>query len=192
MSERLTVSAFARRAGCDEKQVRRALTNAKLAKGDDGRLDAAQLDTQWRRADRRTLERVSEVSEPKPDTSRNVRASEPAPSVREGETLEEAAERAVGELGLLEMPEARRRTENYLGLLRQLEYDVKSGAVVAVADVSRTVGEAYAKVRTRLLAIPAERAPQVQRLKTVVEVEDALRGFITEALEELTQDGGSV
>ena len=63
--------------------------------------------------------------------------------------------------------------------------------MVAVADVARLIGEQFSKVRTRLLAIPAERAPHLHRLKTVAEVEDALRGYVTAALEELTQDVGS-
>ena len=192
MSERVSVSAFARLAGCDEKQVRRAVASGKLTKGLDGLLDADRIGTAWRRADRRTLTKLSGVSEAASDSAPGVRVSEPAPSVRDGETLEEAAERAVGEFDLLDMADALRRKENYLGLLKQLEYDVKSGAVVAVVDVARLVGEQFAKVRTRLLAIPAERAPHLHRLKTVAELEDALRTFVTEALEELTQDGGSV
>ena len=191
MSERLSVSAFAKRAGCDEKQVRRALASGKLAKEKDGLLDAAQLETSWRRANRRTASPAAKVSEATADNSAAAPVSEPPPTVRAGETLEEAAARAVDELGLLAMPDALRRKENYLGLLKQLEYDAKSGAVVAVADVARIVGEQFSRVRTRLLAIPAERAPNLHRLKTVAEVEDALRSFVTEALEELTQDGGS-
>jgi hypothetical protein len=72
--------------------------------------------------------------------------------------------------------------------VNQLEYDRKSGAVVPVADVAAVVGKEYAQVRTRMLAIPAERAPQIHRLKTVMEVRDALHSIIVEALEGLTND----
>ena len=81
--------------------------------------------------------------------------------------------------------------ENYLALLNQLEYDQKAGAVVWVSDVAKAVGDEYAKVRTRLLAIPAEQAPRLHRLKTVTQVQDALQEIITEALEELTRDGSA-
>ncbi len=91
----------------------------------------------------------------------------------------------------MDFDEARRVKENYLALQAQLEYDQKSGLVVAVEDVTSAVGEDYAKVRSRLLAIPSEHAPRIQRLKTAIEVEDALREIITEALEELTHDGVS-
>ena len=58
-----------------------------------------------------------------------------------------------------------------------------------MADTARLVGEEYATVRTVLLAIPAERAPQIFRCKSVEEVQDMLRDFITRALEGLTLDG---
>ena len=87
---------------------------------------------------------------------------------------------------------AKRVKENYLALREQLEYDRESRLVVAVEDVTRAVGEEYAKVRTRLLAIPSENAPRIHRLKTVLEVQDAMYGLIVEALEELTRDGEGI
>lgn len=112
-------------------------------------------------------------------------------TVRGGETVAGAAERILIATGAeMTIDEAKQMKENYLALLNQLEYDQKSGAVVLVSDVAKAVGEEYAKVRTRLLAIPAEQAPRVHRLKTVTEVQDVLQELITEALEELTRDGG--
>ena len=46
----------------------------------------------------------------------------------------------------------------------------------------------YAQLRTELLAIPAEQAPRVHRLKTVAEIQDLLEELIVEALESLTRD----
>lgn len=109
-----------------------------------------------------------------------------------GEKIESAVERILLSSGAtMDIDEARRVKENYLALLNQLEYDQKAGAVVLVAEVAKAVGEEYAKVRTRLLAIPAEQAPRLHRYKTVNEVQDALQEIITEALEELTRDGGA-
>jgi len=111
-------------------------------------------------------------------------------TIREGETAADAAGRVLAATGAdMNLDEARRVKENYLALQAQLEYDRDAGLVVAVEDVARAVGEEYAKVRSRLLAIPAEHAPRIQRLKTVIEVQDALQEIITEALEELTRDG---
>jgi hypothetical protein len=113
-------------------------------------------------------------------------------SIRGDESASRAAERILIASGAeMTIDEARRLKENYLALLNQLEYDQKSGLVVLVSEVAKAVGSEYAKVRTRLLSIPAEQAPRVHRLKTVTEVQDALQELITEALEELTRDGGN-
>jgi hypothetical protein len=106
-----------------------------------------------------------------------------------GETVEQAVVRVLGANGAeMSFEEARRVKENYLALLNQLEYDKESGLVVEAAEVAKAVGAEYAKVRTRLLAIPAEQAPRVHRLRTVNEVQDCLHELIQEALEELTKD----
>ena len=110
-------------------------------------------------------------------------------SVRPGETPKQAAERIMVDADItMDFDEARRIKESYLALLNQLEYDTKSGFVVAAADVAREVGQEYARVRTRLLSIPSEQAPRLHRLKTVTEIQDALLGCVTEALEELIRD----
>jgi len=114
------------------------------------------------------------------------------PAARAGETTEQAVTRIMLASGAnMTIEEARRVKENYLALAAQLNYDKEAGLVVEAALVAAAVGEEYAKVRTRLLSIPAEHAPRIHRLKTVTEVQDVLQELITEALEELTKDGGS-
>ena len=77
-------------------------------------------------------------------------------TVRSGETPGRAAERILIATGAeMDFEEARRVKENYFALQAQLQYDQDAGLVVAVADVAKAVGEEYAKVRTRLLAIPS-------------------------------------
>lgn len=105
---------------------------------------------------------------------------------KRGETPNQAAERIALSGAPYDIDEARRIKENYLALLNQLEYDQKSGAVVAVQDVAKVVSEQLARVRTRLLAIPSEVAPQAHRMKTVPEVQETIQSAVTEALEELT------
>lgn len=111
-------------------------------------------------------------------------------TLRAGENAAEAAERILtGNVQLLDFDEARCFKENYLGLKAQLEYDRDSGQVIDVSEVAKAVGSEYAKVRTRLLSIPAEQAPRLHRCKTPAELQDMLQEVITEALEELTRDG---
>lgn len=111
-------------------------------------------------------------------------------TIQEGESGAQAAVRLLVASGAdMDIEEAKRVKENYLALREQLEYDRDAGLVVEVADVAKAVGEEYAKVRTKLLSIPSEHAPRIQRLKTVQEVQDVLHSIIVEALEELTRDG---
>ena len=125
---------------------------------------------------------------PKPTKATPKRGAAKAKAVapKRGETSSQAAERIALSVAPFDLQEARRIKENYLALLNQLEYDQRSGTVVAVEDVAGAIGQQLARVRTRLLAIPAECAPRVATLKTVPEVHAALSAAITEALEELT------
>lgn len=110
-------------------------------------------------------------------------------TIEAGESAERAAVRLLVDTGAeMSIDEAKRVKENYLALLNQLEYDKESALVVAASEVAKAVGAEYAKVRTRLLAIPAEQAPRLHRLRSVNEVQDCLRELIQEALEELTKD----
>lgn len=190
MSARIGQREFAKRAGCDEKQVRRAVAKGLLSKDEEGNLAADDVDGAWRKPNRRGVEKLSALPVRTAATVRTrADKSLAAPTVRTGETAEEAAERIVAQAGLLPLKEALELKENYVARHQQLSYDLKSGAVVLIGDVAKAVGAEYAGARKKLLAIPAEQAPALHRLRTVVEVEDLLRSVIVEALEGLTRDG---
>ena len=106
----------------------------------------------------------------------------------DGETPEVAAARIVTSGVKMSYEDAHQMRLNYEAKLLELEYDLKTGLVIPIGPVVEKVGKAYARLRTRLLAIPSERAPQFHRLKTVAEVEEVFMGVIYEALEELTMD----
>ncbi|KWH52556.1 hypothetical protein [Burkholderia cepacia] len=130
------------------------------------------------------------TSAPEGNKRKTVTQAASEVTLRSGESADEAAERILtGSVDLLDFDEARCFKENYLGLKAQLEYDRDSGQVVDVSEVAKAVGTEYAKVRTRLLSIPAEQAPRLHRCKTPAELQDMLQEVITEALEELTRDG---
>jgi len=187
MAQGISIREFARREGCSDTLVRKALKSAHLKAFDDGTLNPALIGPGWRKGNRPAANHQAKSSRPK-----TVRSSrKPAPVLRDDESPAEAAERIIATTGAtMDQAEAERVKENYLALLRQLEYDTKSGAVVEVSQVAKLFGSACASVRTKLLAIPAEQAPDLHRCKTVAEVQDALAGIITEALEELTRGYG--
>jgi hypothetical protein len=84
--------------------------------------------------------------------------------------------------------EARGAKQNYLASLNELEYDQRSGQVVMVAKVAKTVDEEYAKVRTKLLSILSGSSPRLHRCRTVNELNDRPMEIITQALEDLSAD----
>jgi hypothetical protein len=163
--ERVSLRAFAKLAGCDPKQVSRALKDGLLKRGEDGLLCTSQLSSEWRRPNKRSRNKAG-VDKPESVSTDSEYSS------------------------LLPRADAERLKENMLARLRQLEFDQKAGAVVAVEDVARTVRDQYAKVRTRLLAIPSECATRVLQMKTAPEVQAVMQEAISDALEELTGVGG--
>lgn len=128
------------------------------------------------------------TSKQKGNKPMNVTQAAAQTKLAPGESAGEAAERILmSGVQMLTFDEARTFKENYIGLQAQLDYDRDSGLVVDVSAVGKAVGAAFAKVRTRLIAIAAEQAPRLHRLKTVNEIQDVLHALIVEALEELTR-----
>lgn len=169
----ISISEFARRAGVSHTAIFKAVKTGKLSRLSDGSMDPGLVDGPWRKANRRTPKL-------KPD----------ALVARDSETPEQAAERIVIDQGHAphSLAEAERIKENYLAKLKQLEYDLKSGEVVRVADVMKVVASQYAIVRNRLLSIPAEVAPRVAILSSATEVLAFLQAEIVQTLEALALD----
>jgi len=150
------------------------------------------LIAKYRRDGIDVVTQAEEGNKPAPKKS-GVTSAAARVTVKPGETVEQATARILIATGAnMNIDEAKRVKENYLALREQLEYDREARLVVAVQDVTRAVGEEYARVRTRLLSIPSEHAPRIHRLKSVLEIQDALHGIIVEALEELTRDGNGI
>lgn len=157
VSERISASEFARRADCDVKQVFRAIERGTLTRGDDRKLDAAQLALPWRRANRRTTQRGGQVSQD------NSGKQGTAASVDEALRLFKQQAAAVTErvLNGASYADALRIKENYLALLRQLEYSIKSGAVIDLATAEQATFELFRSARDAWLNWPARVAPLV-------------------------------
>ena len=190
----ISIREFAKRDGCNDKLVRRAIEEGRLTALPDGKMDPALVGSGWRKSNRREEPRPkapTATPEPSPRAASAVTCekpyeAQPLDAPGEGSTAADIERFIESKFPMLSQAEAEKMKENYLALLRQLEYDQKSGLVVRIEDVVAEVAKKFATVRTRLLAIPAEQAPKLHRLKTVAEVQDALQEIITRALEELT------
>lgn len=87
--------------------------------------------------------------------------------------------------------EARTLKENFLALLTQLEYEIKSGQVLPYKDMIEAVGREYSRMRTRLIAIAPEHGPRLRVLASTTndtEFVQALQEVVYEAMEELSLD----
>ncbi|CAB1208946.1 RNA polymerase subunit sigma-70 [Serratia marcescens] len=108
------------------------------------------------------------------------------------ESPTKTVERMIAEHGVtMTLDEARQMRENFLALLTQLEYDIKSGQVLPYKDMIEAVGNEYARMRTRLIAIAPEHGPRLRVLASTTndaEFVQALQEVVYEAMEELSLD----
>lgn len=172
MSERLTKTEFARRADCDEKQVRRAIASGKLVLGDDGRLDASQLATTWRKVTARSK------------------------SVRAGRTLSDRPDKSAAKCGSDDgdgesLHEALLRKEQAQADLKRLEFQEKSGALTDTEHARQVLFEEARAARDAWLNWPAKIGPL---LAAQLNIDDAPRivELLTEHVhQQVTALGGS-
>jgi hypothetical protein len=182
----LTQREFAEKDGCAHTTVQNGVRRGSVTTFSDGSIDPALAGTPWRPGNRRNL-KGGKVPARKAKLAAESATPQNLPAP--GETPAQAAERIIRTVGAtMTQLEAERVKENYTALLKQLDYDVKSGRVILSERVAIRVAAEFANVRTKLLAIPSERAPALHRLKTVEEVRDLLDSAIGEALDEMTLD----
>ena len=185
MPEQVTQAEFARLRGVSRKTVTQWKQDGLLSMSPDGRVNVEE--SEWLLADRPQSYRGGQT--------KAAPALEPAVrpvQIEADETPAEAAARIVAHDGApYAHAEAVRIKENYLALLRQLEFDLKSGAVVPIDVVIAVLVEQLAKVRNKVLGIGVRIAPRAAVLGSGDEVKALLDIVIALALEELTLDGGS-
>ncbi|WP_410015819.1 RNA polymerase subunit sigma-70 [Sodalis sp. C49] len=102
------------------------------------------------------------------------------------------AARLVAESGAtMTLDEARTLKENFFALLAKLEYEEKSGQLLPYKNMIAAVGQQYARLRTRLIALAPEHGPRLRMLATTTQDAEfvaALQEVVYEAMEELTLD----
>lgn len=101
------------------------------------------------------------------------------------------SDRATPTGGALDPAQERARKDRAWAEKIEEENMRRRGELVAVGDVAQAVADEYARVRSRLLAIPARAAPRAAVLKTPQEVMAVLEDEIASALRELASDGPS-
>lgn len=145
MSEGISIREFARREGCSDALVRRAVKAGRLQAFEDGKLDPALVGKAWRAT------APSSAEQPQQDDEGG------------DESLEDQADRllAAGAVPLHDYGEALRRKENYLALLKQLEYEQKSGALVPLEDAETILFDQARAQRDAWLNWPTRVGPLI-------------------------------
>lgn len=154
----ISAREFARRAACDEKQVRRALASGRLHADAGGLLDPTQLKLGWRKATR-----ASRKGADKSEMSAGLSAELSAPlEMRDDETPVVAASRLVREFGAEhDLNEAIRIKENYNAMLRRLEYQQKEGSLIELELAEQVLFEGARQARDAWLNFPARIGPML-------------------------------
>ncbi|TAL89273.1 MAG: hypothetical protein EPN62_08725 [Candidimonas sp.] len=164
MGQGISIREFARREGVSDTLVRKAVKLGRLKAFDDKSMDPALVGTSWCESNAKgantpanpTANPPSRGLHPKVDVaSKNL-----AGQLQDGESLAAAAKR-IAEQGdaLYDYAEALRRKENYLALLRQLEYEVKSGTLIELAAAKAVFFDDFRAQRDAWLNWPTRVGP---------------------------------
>ncbi len=140
MANSISIREFARRENVSDTLVHQALKQGRLAKRPDGKMDPALVGTGWHV----TGTAKSGAKENAKETAKGFAPD----SLQSGSS-------AKG----LTYGEALRLKENWMALLRRLEYEKKSGALVELAVAQNVVFELCREQRDAWLAWPAKVAP---------------------------------
>lgn len=84
--------------------------------------------------------------------------------------------------------EATRRKEVYLARCQKIKYEKEIGKLVDVDAAAQVVANEYAKVRSKILAIPTRTATRLSVMKNPAEIKKYLDEEISDVLNELTFD----
>lgn len=173
MATGISIREFARRAGCDDKVVRRKVKTEHIQLLEDGTIDPSYLDVDWRSG---AGPHADSADEPDADA--------------DTDGLEAAAIKMVSADGdgLWSKADAEKVKENYAARLKQLQYARESGLVVEIDDVVVAVASEYAVVRNKLLDLGSKIAPLVLGLNAAEEIKALIDVRVNEALRELTLD----
>ncbi len=153
MKQGVSIREFARREGVSDTLVRKALKLNRLKAFDDGSIDPGLAGSNWRERNAKGANPANQNANP---TVRSSQGDEV-----DAVTLEEEAAQLLesGGVATSDYAEALRRKENYLALLRQLEYEQKSGSLVDLEVAEKILFEQARASRDAWLNWPTRVGP---------------------------------
>ncbi|WP_260927389.1 hypothetical protein [Novosphingobium sp. 9] len=209
-AELISIREFARRDGCDDKLVRRAVKSGKLRVSEDGRIDSALVGSDWRKTNRRAarsadtgpakgadIQKVSAPNVRSVRTSRKVSApaEEEVAEALESLTDEEADSFLIDVLAgrFRDTGDAEQIKENALAAKHLIAARKDAGDLVEVARAETIFFEAARSWRDIWLGFPTRVGPMLAAdldLETDKVVE-ALTVYVQKELEQLGTPEGN-
>ncbi|TAA55285.1 hypothetical protein [Shinella sp. JR1-6] len=167
----ISIREFARRAGCDDKVVRRKVKTKHIHLLKDGTIDPAYLDVNWRSGDRLPLSAQGQFADSSADTNGPQEAA--------------LALVSAGGEELWSKADAETVRENYAARLKQIEYGRESTQVVTVDDAIALLRSECGSVRQRCSSIGAEVAPELVDMTSASEIKALIDAAVVRALADL-------
>lgn len=158
MPKGVSIREFARLEGVSDTLVRKALKLKRLKAFDDKSLDPNLVGSAWREGNAKSANPGANRSQTV-RSSRQVRTPKPG-DTPEDETPADTAKRILDSgVALLDYSSALKKKENYLALLRELEYEQKSGTLVELDTACAILFEEHRAQRDAWLNWPARVGP---------------------------------
>ncbi len=173
----LTVSAYARHRGCDEKAVRKAISENRITAITDAagkrRIDPAVADIQWAKNTRARA-----------DSSRAGAVLSPSPGVgcQMDSEVGLAADSGSNE-GQANYADYRARTEKATAERAERENMKEAGRLVFATDVKRGIYDSYRALRDAAMAVPQRAAPRCIGLGDARDIERVISDELRKAFE---------
>ena len=168
----ISIREFARRAGCDDKVVRRKVKSEHIHLLKDGSIDPSYLNVDWRSGARLPLSASSEFA----DSNAGMNG------------LHEAALGLVSADGaeLWSRADAEKVKENYAARLKQLEFERESARFVTIDDAAEIIAAECGIVRQRCRSIGAGVALHLSGMTAAAEIKAAIDAAVVQALADLS------
>lgn len=161
----LSIRAYAKHRGVTEAAVRKAISQGRISKDKNGKINPEKADNEWsKNTDPAQIKKITPAE--KPDYSQNS-----APNNLSGPSYQQS--RAI--------------KEAYGAKLLRLQFEKESKKLISVDDVKVAAFNAARMTRDRILNIPDRVIPQLVGKTNIFEMKEILKTELVKALEELSK-----
>lgn len=161
----LSIRGYARHRGIAESAVRKAISQGRITKGKNGKINPKVADKEWgQNSDPAQIKAESTLDTP--DYSQNsAPTSLTGPSYQQSRAIKEA----------------------YGAKLLRLQFEKESKKLISIDDVKVSAFNAARMTRDRILNIPDRVIPQLVGKTNIFEMKEILKAELIKALEELSK-----